>query len=249
AQVYQLRGRVGRGNNRAYAYFLYGRGKHLSEAADKRLQTIFDATELGSGFRISLKDLEIRGAGNLLGPQQSGHIAAVGFDLYCQLLSEAVEELKSGQRKDMAIDLSADLLPTVDLPLSAYIPEDYVVDIMLRIDLYQRLARARTVEGVGQIGEELRDRFGSLPPQAENLLYIVNLRALATRAGIQSISREGKHVTVRLWEGLKLDRGRLRELGQGLKVGTSQLRLDMNVLGNGWQYTLQEVVEALSDAP
>ena len=124
AQLYQLRGRVGRGNNRAYAYFLYGRGKHLSEAADKRLQTIFDATELGSGFRISLKDLEIRGAGNLLGPQQSGHIAAVGFDLYCQLLSEAVEDLKSGQRKDMAIDLSADLLPTVDLLLSAYIPED-----------------------------------------------------------------------------------------------------------------------------
>ncbi|MFC2000139.1 transcription-repair coupling factor [Chloroflexota bacterium] len=245
AQLYQLRGRVGRGNNRAYAYFLYSRGKHLSEAAERRLQTIFDATELGSGFRIALKDLEIRGAGNLLGPEQSGHIATVGFALYCQLLSEAVEELKSGQRKDEAVDLPEHLLPIVELSLSAYISEDYVADINTRLDLYQRLARARSAGEVNQMGEELRDRFGSPPPEVDDLLYVVSLRALAARAGIQSISREGRHIVVRLWEGLKIDRERLTDFHHGLTVGTSQLRLDISILGKKWRSVLQEVVEVL----
>ena len=251
AQLYQLRGRVGRGNNRAYAYFLYGKGKRLTPAASRRLETIFEATELGSGFRIALKDLEIRGAGNLLGAEQSGHIAAVGFDLYTQMLSEAVEELRTGQSKEDSAGrgISAKVWPTVDLPLTAYIPEDYVADITTRIDLYQRLAKSRSVGEAKEIEGELRDRFGDSPPEVANLLYVVNLRAVAARTGIQSISKEGGQIVVRLMEGLKVDRRRLGQSWHGLKIGTSQLRLDMAHLGGKWRKVLQEVVEALSIGP
>jgi len=251
AQLYQLRGRVGRGNNRAYAYFLYGKGKRLTPAAAKRLQTIFEATELGAGFRIALKDLEIRGAGNLLGPEQSGYIAAVGFDLYCQLLSEAVKELKAGQplTPAAATDATLEPMPTIDLPLSAYLPEDYVADPTVRLTLYQRLAKAKAIEEVSQLKGELRDRFGSLPVEAENLLYVVDLRVLAARVGIQSISMEGKQVVIRLKEGLKVDRERLMPPERGLRVGVSQLRLDMALLGSRWQQVLRRVVEALACHP
>ncbi|HJX69955.1 MAG TPA: transcription-repair coupling factor, partial [Dehalococcoidia bacterium] len=185
AQLYQLRGRVGRGSNRAYAYFLYSKGKRLTPTAGKRLQTIFEATELGAGFRIAMKDLEIRGAGNLLGPEQSGYITSVGFDLYCQLLAEAVEELKAKQLgKDRAsISLAPLPLPTIDLPLSAYIPDDYVADPTTRLLLYQRLAKIGSPGEVERIAEEFKDRFGDLPQVVKNLLYIVNIKALAAQAG------------------------------------------------------------------
>jgi transcription-repair coupling factor (superfamily II helicase) len=247
-QLYQLRGRVGRGNNRAYAYFLHGKGKRLTPAAEKRLQTIFEATELGAGFRIALKDLEIRGAGNLLGPQQSGHIAAVGFDLYTQLLAEAVKEAKAGQLGAEAapLEVSAEPLPAVDVPLTAYIPEDYVADIAARLALYQRLAKTRSLEEVGQIGEELRDRFGELPQEAENLLYAVELRALASMAGLQSVAREGRQIVIAARDGRKLDGKRLKGLWQGVKVSSHQVRLDLTVLGSTWREALREVMNALS---
>ena len=245
AQLYQLRGRVGRGSNRAYAYFLHGKGKRLTPAAGKRLETIFEATELGSGFRIALKDLEIRGAGNLLGAEQSGYIAAVGFDLYSRLLAEAVRELKAGEGT-ATVDMDADQLPTVDLPLSAYIPEEYVADIAIRLNMYQRLARARSVDEVSQIREELRDRFGSLPGKADSLLYVVDLRVLAAQAGIYSIATERRQIVVRLKEGSRFDRERLGRFGRSLKVGRSQLRLDMATAGKTWQSVLREVVQVLS---
>jgi len=244
AQLYQLRGRVGRGSHRAYAYFLYSRGKHLTPAAGKRLQTIFEATELGAGFRIAMKDLEIRGAGNLLGPEQSGHIAAVGFNLYCQLLAEAVEELKAKQwgvdRAAAGISLAP--WPTIDLPLSAYLPEDYVADLTTRLKLYQRLAKVSSVDELRQMREEFRDRFGNLPSVVENLLYMVNLRTLAAQAGMQSISKEDRQIVIRFREGVKIDRRRLEKTWPGLKVGLTQLRLDMRLLGHKWQRVLEEVV-------
>jgi len=248
AQLYQLRGRVGRGNSRAYAYFLYGRGKRLTEASERRLETIFEAAELGSGFRIALKDLEIRGAGNLLGPEQSGHIAAVGFDLYCQLLGDAVKELREGRPVDDrgTLGLAKELLPSVDLPLAAFIPEEYVADVAQRIDLYQRLARARSVSEVTEIEDELRDRFGGLPREVQDLLYVVRLRAAAITTGIQSISREGRHIVVRLWEGLILERNRLQGFHRGVRLGASQFRLDAVVLGDEWRAVLEKVVRALS---
>jgi transcription-repair coupling factor (superfamily II helicase) len=195
-----------------------------------------------------MKDLEIRGAGNLLGPEQSGYIAAVGFDLYCQLLSEAVKELKAGQpvAPGAAMDATPEPSPTIDLPLSAYIPEEYVADTTVRLTLYQRLAKARTVEEVNQIRGELRDRFGSLPAEAENLLYVVNLRVLAAQAGIQSISVEGKQVVIRLIEGRKFDYKHLEQARPGIKVGTTQVQLDLRLLGHRWQKVLEEVMLKLS---
>jgi len=248
AQLYQLRGRVGRGNHRAYAYFLYSKGRHLTPAAGKRLQTIFEATELGAGFRIAMKDLEIRGAGNLLGSEQSGHIAAVGFDLYYQLLAEAVEELKARQSgvDRVAAGVSLAPLPAIDLPLSAYLPEDYVADLTTRLNLYQRLAKVSSVDELRQIREELRDRFGNLPSVVENLLYVVNLKTLAAQAGMQSISKEDRQIVIRFREGVKIDRRRLEPALPGLKVGVTQLRLDMRLLGNKWQKVLEEVVRGLA---
>jgi transcription-repair coupling factor (superfamily II helicase) len=248
AQLYQLRGRVGRGSHRAYAYFLYSRGKHLTFAAGKRLQTIFEATELGAGFRIAMKDLEIRGAGNLLGPEQSGHIAAVGFDLYCQLLAEAVEELKAKQAGvDRVAGVSLAPWPTIDLPLAAYLPEDYVADLTTRLNFYQRLAKVSSVDRLRQIREEFRDRFGNLPSVVENLLYVVNLKTLAAQAGIQSISKEDRQIVIRFREGVKIDRRRLESAWSGLKVGMTQLRLDMRLLGHKWQKVLEEVVRQLAE--
>jgi transcription-repair coupling factor (superfamily II helicase) len=234
-QLYQLRGRVGRGSNRAYAYFLYKRGKRLTDAATKRLRTIFEATELGSGFYIAMKDLEIRGAGNILGAEQSGHMGAVGFELYSQLLAEAVAELKPEERK-------APLPPiTIDLPLPAFLPEEYIPHLSTRLALYQRLAKTSSAQDAEDIGQELRDRFGEIPQPALNLLYVVKIKALAAQAGIQDISTEGNYVVLKLAPGAKIDKGLMHNLGEGLKIGTTQLRLDMKRHKN-WQRILEEVL-------
>ena len=243
AQLYQLRGRVGRGTNRAYAYFLYGKGKRLTPAAEKRLQTIFEATELGAGFRIAMKDLEIRGAGNLLGAEQSGHIAAIGFDLYCQLLAEAVEELKE-KPKEVPITPSGFPSPAIDLPLSAYIPQGYVADLSTRLALYNRLARVRSPEEVEQLAGEFKDRFGLLPSSVENLLYMVKLKALGSQAGVESISREDRQIVIKLREGVKI-RSKELEGFQPIKTGATQLRLDMKQPGSSWQETLEEGLRRL----
>ncbi|MFC2009575.1 transcription-repair coupling factor [Chloroflexota bacterium] len=247
AQLYQLRGRIGRGSNRAYAYFLYTKGKQLTPAANKRLETIFEATELGAGFRIAMKDLEIRGAGNLLGREQSGHISAVGFDLYCHLLTEAVEEEKAKKSGEEIpgtpyVPFS---LPRIDLPLSAYIPEDYVVDLNARLTLYQKLARIASTEEVEQVAGELEDRFGNPPDEVENLLYIVKIKTLASQAGVESISRKDRQISIRLKEGVVFDRERLERIYVGIRADKSQLYLDIETISNRWQAVLEEVIQEL----
>jgi transcription-repair coupling factor (superfamily II helicase) len=186
AQLYQLRGRVGRGINQAYAYLFFDPRKRLTPQAHKRLRTIFEATQLGSGFAIAMRDLEIRGAGNLLGVRQSGHIAALGFDLYCQLLAEAVEELKAsaivsleargigdGDAKKGPIVGEEKESPSIVLPLDAHIPEEYIPNLNTRLSLYHRLGKLERIEEVTDMAQELHDRFGPLPEPVENLLYIV----------------------------------------------------------------------------
>jgi transcription-repair coupling factor (superfamily II helicase) len=238
-QLYQLRGRVGRGSSRAYAYFLYPKGKRLTDAATKRLRTIFEATELGSGFRIAMKDLEIRGAGNILGAEQSGHMGAVGFEFYTRLLRGAVEELKAKEEgKPLPPQPPA---ITIDLPLPAYIPEEYVADLNIRLALYQRLAKVSSPEGAQDMEQELKDRFGEVPQPAKNLLYIVRVKALAAQAGIQAVSTERNQIVLKL--GRRVDRASLqRNFGDKLKIGTSQLRLDIKRLGKEWQEALEEVL-------
>jgi transcription-repair coupling factor (superfamily II helicase) len=242
-QLYQLRGRVGRGANLAYAYFLYEAGKQLTPTAEKRLKTIFQATELSAGFSIALKDLEIRGAGTLLGVKQSGHITAVGFNLYCRLLADAVEEQKA--RRAGVIKTTPPHLPppTIDLPLPAYIPEDYVPDLNTRLSLYQRLVKVDQAEVIGDLAQEFGDRFGALPPEVRNLLYALRIKILAGKAGIESIDTINRQIVIRRFQGMPFDRQKLAPLARdGIKLGLTQIYLSPKRLGQAWQQVLEEVL-------
>ncbi|MFC1913374.1 transcription-repair coupling factor [Chloroflexota bacterium] len=244
-QLYQLRGRVGRGANLAYAYLLYDKDKRLTDTAEKRLRTIFAATELGSGFGIAMKDLEIRGAGNLLGTRQSGHIGAVGFSLYCQLLAEAVEQQKAQRAGIPREEILSSRLPppTVELPLPAFIPEDYIGDLNTRLSLYQELTRVEKPEQTETLAQEFNDRFGALPAEVNNLLYAVRVKALAAKAGIESISTESGEIVVRRFQGMHFERQQLEPLMKdGIKVGLNQLRLSPKRVGKGWQRVLQDII-------
>ncbi|MBM3141011.1 MAG: transcription-repair coupling factor, partial [Chloroflexi bacterium] len=195
AQMYQLRGRVGRGPTQAFAYLLHPRDRVLTEEAQARLSTIFEASELGAGYQIALRDLEIRGAGNLLGAEQSGHIAAVGFDLYTQMLAEAIESMKAAhehREREVLPHEQRDALraTAIDLPVAAYIPESYLPDIEARLALYQRIAGLRSGDDVEALARETEDRLGALPEALAQLLGLVRLRLAALRAGVASLRLE-----------------------------------------------------------
>ncbi len=250
AQLYQLRGRVGRGAVRAYAYLLYDRGRALSEVAQRRLQAVFEATELGAGMQIALRDLEIRGAGNLLGSEQSGHMAAVGFDLYVRLLGEAVERLKALQRGETPPPpISSRPAVTLDLPLTAYLPDGYIPDLNLRLAVYQRLSQAQDDAEASAIEQELRDRFGQLPPAARNLLWVLRLRLMATAAGVGAVQTENEALVIRMLPGRALDRAALtRRLPTHSTVLSHQVRLDRDTLGEGWREGLVRALDAIAGA-
>lgn len=182
SQLYQLRGRVGRTNRLAYAYFLFRREKVLTEVSERRLSAIREFTEFGSGFKIAMRDLEIRGAGNILGAEQHGHIAEVGFDLYCRLLEEAVQEAR-GDKVEQYIDTA------VELPAEAYIPETYVCDATQKVELYRRLASMRELAEISDLEEELVDRFGDLPESVRSLLMVTSLKILGGQLRVKSIGR------------------------------------------------------------
>jgi len=192
SQLHQLRGRVGRGRERAYAYFLYPADQPLSEVALDRLKTIATNTDLGSGMRVALKDLEIRGAGNLLGGEQSGHIADVGFDLYMRMVGEAVHDYKAGIIETEEKNHEC----KVELPVNAHLSQEYVPGERLRLDLYRRLADVKSSADVQSIREELVDRFGELPQEAEALLSVAELRAFAKSLGITEVVAAGKFLRI-----------------------------------------------------
>lgn len=198
AQLYQLRGRVGRSTVQAYAYLLHDKRQRLSEVARRRLEAILEASELGAGFRIAMRDLEIRGAGEILGARQHGHIAAIGFELYCRLLAQAVQELKEKGLHAAAVTPEVALPPVIELPVQAYLPDDYVPDEALRLKLYQRMTALTSEEELDDLRKELEDRFGLLPPPTEDLLYVLRVRLLAARAGVQAIGREDNHLVLKL---------------------------------------------------
>jgi transcription-repair coupling factor (superfamily II helicase) len=193
SQLHQLRGRVGRGRERAYAYFLYDENKPLSETAHERLATIAANNELGAGMQIALKDLEIRGAGNLLGGEQSGHIAGVGFDLYLRMIGEAV----SAFRGDVA-EGQTEL--RLELPVDAHIPEEYVESERLRLEAYQKLSTASSPtsspEQITQVVDELTDRYGDPPPQVTSLVAVSRLRRMAVKAGLSEVVSMGSNLRI-----------------------------------------------------
>jgi transcription-repair coupling factor (superfamily II helicase) len=245
-QLYQLRGRVGRGTNLAYAYFLYDGGKRLTPIAHKRLRTIYEATELGAGYGIAMKDLEIRGAGNLLGTRQSGHITAVGFSLYTRLLAEAVEEqkaIRAGKGKPPPRVPA----PTVDLPLDAFIPESYVADVDTRLELYRELGAVEAAEKLDDIRRELTDRFGAPPPEVENLLYAVKIKALGAQAGIESVSTDEGLIIIRRFGQLTLDVKNVAPFsGNEIAVGHTQVRINYKKLKGDWKRAVENVLKALT---
>ena len=200
AQLYQLRGRVGRTNRVAYAYFTHRKDKILTEEAEKRLGAIKEFTELGSGIRIAMRDLEIRGAGNLLGPEQHGFIASVGFELYCKLLDDAISELKNdGEVQAAPPD------PVLDLQVDAYIDDSYVQDPGQKVELYQKIIALDTLEDCDDLEEEVQDRFGDLPDAVRNLLEIARIKILARQMGVGSIAVRSNKFQLKFLEGLAID--------------------------------------------
>ncbi|WP_374458247.1 transcription-repair coupling factor [Nocardioides sp.] len=187
SQLHQLRGRVGRSRERAYAYFLYPAEKPLTETAHERLATLAQHSDLGGGMAIAMKDLEIRGAGNLLGGEQSGHIADVGFDLYVRLVGEAVADFKGGTEEELAE-------VRIELPVDAHLPHDYIPSERLRLEIYKRLAEVRVDGDVDEIREELLDRYGAPPEVVESLLFVARFRARCRQAGVREVTVAGKYV-------------------------------------------------------
>ncbi|MBA9087565.1 transcription-repair coupling factor (superfamily II helicase) [Fontibacillus solani] len=204
SQLYQLRGRVGRSNRIAYAYFTYQRDKSLTEVAEKRLQSIKEFTELGSGFKIAMRDLSIRGAGNLLGAEQHGFIASVGFDLYSQMLAEEIQKRKVTMLGETDSTKST-WSTTIDLGIDAYLPSDYIYDSIQKIEIYKKTASAASFEDVVELEDELLDRFGELPEAVQNLLSVARVKLYGKKYGIESISMRNEEVTVKFYEGREKD--------------------------------------------
>ena len=198
SQLYQLRGRVGRFNRMAYAFLLYQRDKLLKEVAEKRLSAIREFTDLGSGIKIAMRDLEIRGAGNLLGEAQSGHMEAVGYDLYCKMLNEAVRQLKGGPEAETFTTL-------IDLNVDAYIPEYYIKNEYQKLDIYKRIAAIESEEELEDMTEELIDRFGDIPKKLQQLLVIASLKSLAHSVYVTAIEQKGEEIRFTMYEKAKID--------------------------------------------
>ncbi len=206
SQLYQLRGRVGRSNRTAYAFLMYKRDKMLKEVAEKRLQAIKEYTELGSGFKIAMRDLEIRGAGNLLGAEQSGHMEAVGYDLYCKMLNEAVKTLKDGTPEEESFETA------VDFSMDAYIPSTYIRNEMQKLDMYKRVAGIENAEEMDDLQEELLDRFGELPKPVNHLLYIALIKAKAHERYMASVEQQGETIKLVPYAKAKYQMEHLQEL-------------------------------------
>ncbi len=246
SQLYQLRGRIGRGTNRAYAYLIVPRGKQLTEQAEQRLNTILAATELGAGYQIALRDLEIRGIGNLLGAEQSGQISAIGFDLYTKLLGDAVRQLKEADNKDGSVEPAPPEFSTVrvDIGIDARIPDSYIEDLAQRLSIYQRLARIQETSEIDDLDEEIRDRFGPMPTHVKLLMQTTQMRVLAEAAEIDLVAAKETRATLMLRQPTGGAREPLqKQLGLGVDVGHMQIRVELDRDDPDWIDELMAVIE------
>lgn len=246
SQLYQMRGRVGRSRRRAYAYFMYRPDKILSEAAEKRLKAIEEFTELGAGFKLAMRDLEIRGAGNLLGSQQHGNIASVGFGMYVSMLEEAIAKT---QNKEVERDVSID--PAIDLEVDAFIDDAYIKDSARKISVYQRLLHIKSKEQLDDMTDELIDRFGTPTDPVDRLLRIAQIKEQARLLGIKSIVRRDKQLTIHWYDDSKMadwDMGAVREdLWKKMKfMDTKPATLYVNL--NGMKGSILTITEAVIKA-
>ncbi|MGL5869233.1 TRCF domain-containing protein, partial [Clostridium chrysemydis] len=196
SQLYQLRGRVGRSNRIAYAYLLYTKDKVLTEVAEKRLKALKDFTELGSGFKIAMRDLEIRGAGNMMGSSQHGHMATIGYDLYCRMLEDTIKLIKGEITKEP-------VETTVDLKVDAYIPSDYILDENLKIEVYKKIAAIENITDYMEIKDELEDRYSDIPDTVYNLMDIAYIKSKAKSLNIEEIKETPKGIFFKFEEGDK----------------------------------------------
>jgi len=190
SQLYQLRGRVGRTNRMAYAYFTYRKDKVLTEVAEKRLKAIKEFTELGSGFKIAMRDLEIRGAGNMMGSAQHGHMASIGYDLYCRMLEDAIKQYKG--------DIEKEPIETfIDIKVDAYIPNSYIKNEIQKIEIYKKIASIESKDEFLDIQEELEDRYSDIPPSVSNLMHIAYIKSLARQLGVIDIKDKKDFINVK----------------------------------------------------
>ena len=249
AQLYQLRGRIGRSSKRGYSYLLIPKSNSMTESAERRLKAMLSATELGSGFKIAMKDLEIRGAGNILGAEQSGHIHAVGFELYTRLLATAVEDLRSQDIQHS--DQENSPLPSsvsIDLGMPTGISQDYIEDLPSRLDIYQKLIKCRTINETDSLEQELKDRFGPLPWQAINLLFTVRLKIKSSATGMEYIRKTGDKLVIQFpFEvgGMRIALQKL--IGSEWTIGNMQIRSNLTDLGSNWEIKLVEAVDRLGE--
>jgi transcription-repair coupling factor (superfamily II helicase) len=255
ASLYQLRGRVGRGTNQAFAYIFHPRDYRLTPEARARLDTIGEYTELGSGMSVAVRDLEIRGTGDLLGVRQSGYIQTVGFHLYTELLSEAVKQVRTQAKVAGVIQevpeeeaaTRAVSTVTIDLPVPAYLPTDYVPDMSLRIRLYRRLANIETEEDLNQMVDELNDRFGKMPRAVTGLILQIRVKLLAQQASVTGVSSEGGHLGIKLPYLGTIDRAELQKyLGDNIRVSRIAVWLPPELKEEEWQPLLLDVLRRLS---
>lgn len=212
AQLYQLRGRVGRSNRTAYAFLMYRKDKILREEAEKRLAAIREFTELGAGVKIAMRDLEIRGAGNLLGERQSGHMSIVGYDLYCKMLADAVKKLKGEETEK-------DFETSVDMEVDAFIPAAYISNEMVRLDIYKKIAQIENEEDLSDLTDELTDRYGDMPEEVNTLLYSSLIRALANKVYVTDLKQRGGNLELVMFNEAKLDVARFAEFIQYFRGG------------------------------
>lgn len=194
AQLYQIRGRVGRSDKQAYAYFMYRRDKMLSEVADKRLRAIKEFTEFGSGFKVAMRDLEIRGAGSILGEMQHGHLAQVGYDMYCKILDDVIKEMQG-------VEIEEEIDVQIDIDISSYIPDEFISNSSQKIEIYQNIALCKTEEDIQNVIDDIIDRYGKIPDEISNLLEITRIKNLCRKIGISKISQKREKILFYIEKG------------------------------------------------
>jgi transcription-repair coupling factor (superfamily II helicase) len=246
SQLYQLRGRVGRSAQQGYAYFFHASTNRLTDEARVRLDALAEHTELGAGFQLAMRDLELRGAGDILSTRQTGHVAAIGLHLYTQMLTQAVQQLKGKAKDEVAPPVAVSNI-TIDLPLAAYLPTDWIPEMALRLQIYRRIGSLTSMEDVEQMREELRDRFGALPPAVEGLMYGIDVKLMAQKANAGAVTNLQDLIHIKVPYLVEVNREKLQaDLGEDVRVSRTAIMLPVTE-DDSWQLRLLDVLKYLAD--